>query len=177
MILERVQRKEWTLSTLFSWFIIYSYIGWLYETAYCSIYAGRFVNRGFLYGPICPIYGVVILLMILLLSGRFKSTLSLFFSCALVASGWEYMSSYSMEVIFGRRWWNYTNKAFNIDGRICLSAGILFGISGVLVIRYLHPAVIRYINQNFTEETLHKVNKIVLAIFLVDVIASIRMSL
>lgn len=177
MIIAREQRKVLDLSTLFSWFIIYSYIGWIYETTYCSVNAGKFVNRGFLYGPICPIYGVVILLMILLLTDRCKSTLSLFLSCGLVASGWEYMSSYIMETIFGRRWWNYSNKPFNINGRICLGAALLFGVSGVLIVRYLHPAVVRYLENNFTDRMIRKANKVIFAIFLCDVLASIRISI
>jgi uncharacterized membrane protein len=176
MIITRVQHKAFDLSMLFHWFIIYSYIGWLYESIYCSIDAGRFVNRGFLYGPFCPIYGSCIVLMILLFSQRCKSKLSLFLSCALFASALEYVVSFSMEYIFGRRWWNYSNRLLNINGRICLGAAIVFGVSGVLIIRYLHPKLVRYMNQNFSSKTLSNSTKVMFAIFLLDVLVSIQIS-
>jgi uncharacterized membrane protein len=177
MIITRVQHRVFDLSTLFNWFIIYSYIGWLYESIYCSLDAGRFVNRGFLYGPLCPIYGSCIVFMILLFAERCKGIVSLFLSCAVFASVLEYVVSFSMEYIFGRRWWDYSNRLFNINGRICLGATIVFGVSGVLVIRYLHPNLVRYIVQNFNSQNLRKSAKIILAIFLLDLLASIQISL
>jgi uncharacterized membrane protein len=138
--------------------------------------AGKFVNRGFLYGPVCPIYGVTILLMILL-TGRCKNILSLFMSCAFIASVLEYVVSYGMENVYGRRWWNYSDKFLNINGRICLGAAVLFGISGVLIVKYVHPLIVNYINQNFSAALIRKLNVFNLAIFLFDNIVSIKMSL
>lgn len=177
MIIAKEQQKALDLSTLFSWFIIYSYIGWIYETTYCSLNAGKFVNRGFLYGPICPIYGATILLMILLLTGRCKNIITLFLSCALIASVLEYVVSLGMENIFGRRWWDYSDKFLNINGRICLGAAVLFGVCGVIIVRFVHPAIIRYLDQNFTSTMMRKLNIIIFAIFLFDNLLSIRMSL
>lgn len=177
MIITRAQQKALNLSILFVWFIIYSYLGWLYETIFCSLDAGRFVNRGFLYGPFCPIYGSCILFMILLFSGRFKSKLFLFLSCALFASGLEYVVSFSMEHLFGRRWWDYSNRLLNINGRICLGAAIMFGVSGVLVISYLHPNLVRYMNENYRLVWLRMAAKFMLAIFLLDLLVSVQMSL
>jgi uncharacterized membrane protein len=94
----------------------------------------------------------------------------------LFASVLEYIVSFTMEHIFGRRWWDYSNRLFNINGRICLGAAFVFGVSGVLVIRYLHPNLIRYMNQNFNSHTLRNAAKIMLAVFLLDLLASIQIS-
>jgi uncharacterized membrane protein len=174
-ISERI--KSLDIPTLFMWFIIYSYIGWVYETIYCSVDLGRFVERGFLYGPVCPIYGTCITFMILLFSDRCKSRISLFLSCAALASVLEYVVSFMMEHVFGKRWWNYSNRLFNINGRICLGAAVVFGVSGLLIVRYLHPNLVRYINENFNMETQRKILKFILAIFLFDLFASIQMNL
>jgi len=176
MIIAKERQITQDLPIYFTWFIIYSYIGWVYETIYCSINAGRFVNRGFLYGPVCPIYGACILLMILL-TGRCRNLISLFLSCALISSVLEYIVSMGMENIYGRRWWNYSDKLLNINGRICLGAAVLFGVSGVLIIRFLHPAIVRYTNENFTQRLIKKLNIILFAFFLFDNIVSIKINL
>jgi uncharacterized membrane protein len=176
MVPAREQHKAPDISTLFCWFIIYSYIGWVYETTYCSINAGKFVNRGFLYGPCCPIYGASILLMILL-TDRCRNIFSLFISCALIASVLEYVVSVGMENIYGRRWWNYSDKFMNLDGRVCLGAAVLFGVAGVLIVRYLHPVIVRYIGQNFTVKLIRKLNILMLVIFLIDNLISIQNAL
>ncbi len=169
--------KALDLPMLFGWFIVYSYIGWVYETIYCSVNLGRYSDRGFMHGPILPIYGSCILFMILLFSERCKSIPSLFLSCAVFASALEYAVSFSMESVFDRRWWNYSSRMFNINGRVCLEAAIVFGISGVLVIRYLHPLLVRYVKENFQPGFVKKANRVLLAIFLIDFIASVQMSL
>ncbi|MBB2183658.1 putative ABC transporter permease [Lachnospiraceae bacterium MD1] len=177
MIIAGTRRRMYDLSTLFAWFIIYSYIGWLYETIVCSVSAGRFVQRGFMYGPLCPIYGSCIVLMIVLFSDRCKSKVSLFFSCAFLASMMEYLVSYTMESIFQNRWWDYSNEFLNLNGRICLGASIIFGISGVIIIRYLHPKLLDYMEKNFSSNSIRLANRFVLAIFLFDLFVSVQMSL
>ncbi|MBH1939708.1 putative ABC transporter permease [Mobilitalea sibirica] len=177
MIIVKERLNTLDIPTLFSWFIIYSSIGWIYETTYCYLTTGKILNRGFLYGPYCPIYGLSILFMILLLTDRCKNIVTLFLSCALVATVLEYISSYWMEMVFNRRWWNYSNMMFNINGRVCLGASILFGICGVLFVRYIHPAMIRYIRNNIPELQLRIANKIILVLFVIDVLFSFRMSL
>ena len=176
MILVRERHRTLDLSTLFDWFIIYSYIGWVYETLYCSVSAGKFVNRGFLFGPVCPIYGLSVLLMILL-SGKCKNVVFLFFSCALIATVLEYVVSVAMENIYGRRWWNYYGKLLNLNGRVCLGAAILFGVGGVLIVRYLHPVIVRYMNENFTPRLLRRLNMVIFTIFLIDTLTSIQYAL
>ena len=121
-------------------FAVYSVIGWLYETALCSFEERKAVNRGFLMGPYCPIYGCGALLFILLL-GSEGSPLLIFFLGAFVACAIEYSTSAVMERLFHARWWDYSKFRFNLNGRICLGAAMIFGAFAVLLIKLLHPAV------------------------------------
>lgn len=108
----------------------------------------KWVNRGFLIGPYCPIYGVGCLLMIILLD-RFKSSLViLFIMSIIVCSILEYFTSFIMEKLFKARWWDYSEYKFNLNGRICAATMIPFGILGVLVIYYLNPIVSGFVPFN-----------------------------
>ena len=176
MIIARERIRTLELPTLFNWFIIYSCIGWLYETSYCYLTTGRLMNRGFLYGPLIPIYGLSILAMVALFANRYKSILSLFLSCSLAVTVIEYLSSYWMELVFQRRWWNYSKMAFNINGRVCLGASILFGLCGVLIVRVVHPNIVRFL-QLFSDNFLRKAHRIILTLFVLDILFSFRRSL
>ena len=177
MITTRTRAKMPDIITLFDWFIIYSYLGWVYETIYCSFDLGRYVDRGFMYGPLCPIYGICIVPAILLFTGRFKYNITLFLSCAFLASLVEYGTSLWMEFVFGRRWWNYSNRILNINGRICIGAAMVFGLSGVIIIRYLHPRLIRYMDENFQTGTIKRVSRVIFVIFLFDLLVTFQMNL
>ncbi len=177
MISTWAKAKVPDIMTLFSWFIIYSYIGWVYETIYCSMDLGRYVDRGFLNGPLCPIYGLCIVSAVVLFTNKFKSNISLFLACALLASALEYITSLWMELVFGRRWWNYSDKLLNINGRICIEAAFVFGICGVLVVRYLHPRMVRYINENFHVSTVKKANGAIIFILILDILVTFQMNL
>lgn len=177
MIIARERQKALDISTLFNWFMIYSSIGWLYETTYCFLTTGRISNRGFLYGPYCPIYGLTILFMVILFSGRYKNIFTLFLSCALAATVLEYFTSYWMETVFDRRWWNYSDMFLNINGRVCMGASALFGLCGVIFVRYIHPAIVRYINRTFSDMFIRKINRVILLLFIIDILASFRRSL
>ena len=132
----------------FCLFIIYSFIGWLLEVFWNVITDKKWVNRGFLIGPYCPIYGVGCLLLIVLL-GSFKSQpVILFFMSIIVCSILEYSTSYIMEKMFKARWWDYSEYKFNLNGRICAQTMIPFGILGVLVVFYLNPIVCRFVPFN-----------------------------
>ena len=108
-----------TVETYFLWLMIYSIIGWIYESTLCSITNKKLINRGFLNGPYCPIYGSGAILVILIL-GRIKNPVLLFFLGALVTCSLEYLTSYVMEKLFHARWWDYSQRKFNINGRVCL---------------------------------------------------------
>jgi uncharacterized membrane protein len=122
------------------WFFVYSAYGWCYETIFCSLQADKFVNRGFFFGPYLPIYGFGALFVIILLHKR-MSKIHQFILSLIVTTALEYITSYLLEVIFHRTWWNYNNYPFQLHGRICLLASILFGFLGVLLINYIQPRV------------------------------------
>jgi len=121
-------------------FALYSFIGWVMETIYCSIPAKKFVYRGFLMGPVCPIYGFGALAVVLILS-PISGHPELIFCCGLILTSLlEYGVSFLLEKLFKKSWWDYSNKKFNINGRICLQNSILFGALSLLLIYVLNPA-------------------------------------
>ena len=156
---------------IFLLFIIYSFIGWLVEVATELITDRKLVNRGFLIGPICPIYGVGILLMVKLLSRFINTPVILFLLAIIIFMTLEYLTSYVMEKLFNARWWDYSKHKFNLNGRICLNTTIPFGLGGMLIMYLVNP---------FINSLLSKVNHkliiiigiITLIIFLVDFIIS-----
>lgn len=131
-----------TLSVVVLLFFIYSFIGWVLEVLYCSSLQRQFINRGFLYGPLCPIYGFGGLLVIFLLKPFTWSVPLLFFMSILVTSLLEYISSWILEKIFATKWWDYSQYKFNIHGRICLLNSLLFGIAGTIAVYFVHPSIL-----------------------------------
>jgi len=124
----------------FLYFVIYSVAGWVYETIICSVYERRFVNRGFLNGPYCPIYGTGAVLNLLLL-GRLKNPFLIFFFAALACTVLEYFTSWLMEKMFHARWWDYSEMKYNINGRVFLLGTVVFGLMSVLELVVVHPRV------------------------------------
>ena len=122
----------------FIWLIIYSVIGWIYETILCSVREKRFVNRGFLNGPYCPIYGIGALLNIIFLDD-IKNPILLFLAAAILTSVLEYITSWLLEKLFHARWWDYTNEKFNLNGRIFLLGAIAFGSFSVILLFFVQP--------------------------------------
>ena len=126
---------------LFLYLMFYSFLGWGMETCYCSICEHRLVPRGFLYGPVCPIYGAGVLLMILLFT-PLKRNLVLFYVAAVaVMSCWEYFVAWLLETTTHVKYWDYSNFRFNLKGRICLWVALVWGILSYLVIFYIHPPI------------------------------------
>ena len=130
------------LARMVFWFMLYSTSGWVYETIFCSVTERRFINRGFLNGPYCPIYGCGALFDILLL-GKIQNPLLLFALGGIITCTLEYLTSLGMEKLFHARWWDYSERKFNIGGRVCLLGAVVFGAFSVLLIKFMHPAVIR----------------------------------
>lgn len=133
-------------------FLVYAMIGWLWETPFVSIKNKKFVNRGFLRGPIVPIYGfAATTIMISLaawdrhifLEGWQRVALIMIYA-SLIATIWEYMTSYLLEVLFKTRWWDYSKRRFNIKGRIALRASFFWGIGGSMLWFFVNPAIISF---------------------------------
>ncbi|MCR5467846.1 MAG: putative ABC transporter permease [Lachnospiraceae bacterium] len=134
------------LGKYFVMFTIYSVIGWVYETTYCMIKSKKWENRGFLYGPVCPIYGVgatsITLLTDFLGSAVIVSGLKwwhVFLIGMLGSAVLEYFTSWILEVRFHAYWWDYKDVPLNINGRICLPASVGFGVAGLFVVYILSP--------------------------------------
>ncbi len=126
---------------LVSWFFIYSFLGWLWETCYVSAKKREWVNRGFINGPFCTIYGCGALAVYLVLYPFQENLLILYFGGVVVATALEYVTAVLMENIFHTSWWDYSDKKFNFQGRICLGASVGWGVFTVGLFKILHPAV------------------------------------
>lgn len=125
------------------WFMFYSVLGWCYESLLCSVLQRSFVNRGFLRGPYCPIYGLGAVLNLLMLQDIGHPAL-LFLAGAALACALEYVVSWGMERLFHSRWWDYSDHRFNLNGRICLLGAVAFGAFAVLLIKGIHPVITAY---------------------------------
>lgn len=136
----------------FLYFIIYSFLGWIYETFYCTIHEKAWENRGFLYGPCIPLYGVgatlaQILFMDLPIKGLDDpSFTTIFIGCAVGSFFLEYGTSYILEKRFHARWWDYSDLPLNINGRVCLIFTLCFGFAGVLVTQIIIPPIVEIIS-------------------------------
>lgn len=134
------------LKVLFLLFIVYSITGWIIEVIATYPDTKCFVNRGFLIGPYCPIYGNCAIAMIFLLH-NVTNPILLFVLSILICSVGEYITSYTMEKIFHARWWDYSKNKFNLNGRICLVNSLAFGVLGFLLIKFVNPFVVELITK------------------------------
>lgn len=134
-------------STVVLIFVIFSFVGWCSEVLYVGIFfEHKFVNRGFLYGPITPIYGFGGLVILLIPPQFYNTWIPLFVASMVLCSAVEYFASWIMEKMFHTRWWDYSRYRFHINGRICLLNSVLFGLMGVLDIHFVQPYVMLFMN-------------------------------
>lgn len=127
------------LRILFLLFMIYSCLGWIMEVVLVSLQKGKLVTRGFLIGPYLPIYGFGATFITMFLSRYYDDIVVLFVMSCVLGALLEYFTSYIMEKIFKTRWWDYSNRKYNINGRVCVNTTLSFGLLGVILIRYLNP--------------------------------------
>lgn len=119
-------------------FLIYSFVGWLIELSLTLLMEHKLINRGFLIGPLVPIWGAGAILITLILRPQ-DSLFNLVISSAFIGSFLEYVVNYLMEKLFKVRWWDYSQFSFNLNGRVCLASSCIFGVGGVLVIKIVNP--------------------------------------
>lgn len=129
------------ITMLFLYFIAYSFLGWCVETTYCCICERRWVARGFLYGPICPIYGVGVLLMILFFAPLAGNLVVFYVTATVVMSAWEYLVGWFLETTTHIKYWDYSDKPFNLKGRVCLQISLCWGVLSYITIFWIHPQV------------------------------------
>ena len=130
---------------LLSWLIIYSFFGWVWESCYVSAKEGKWVNRGFVNGPFCTIYGCGAVAVYLILKPFDTNVLILFLGGVVVATTLEYITAVLMENIFHTTWWDYSDKKYNFQGRICLGASVAWGFFSLGLFRVLHPVVMEIV--------------------------------
>lgn len=171
---------EYSVLDYIFYFFFYSFIGWFFESCYCSIRPKKWVNRGFLRGPICPIYGTGgLVMMICLLPLRhitenlYLNELLIFIAGAILCDIVEFMTSYIMEKLFNARWWDYSNKKFNIQGRICLTHTFYWGTCSCLFVFILEPIMNLYLVGQVSESSRDILTYIFLTVFAFDLLDTV----
>lgn len=152
-------------------FMIYSVAGWLLEVTCKYIDYKKFINRGFLIGPYCPIYGFGAVLITFLLYRYEEDPIVLFLMTILICGALEYFTSWAMEKIFKARWWDYSKRKFNLDGRICLGTLVPFGVFGLILTYITNPFLLNCLN-NANLIVLNTIAVILFIIYIVDNIIS-----
>lgn len=158
---------------IFLYLYIYSFLGWACESIYCSIGNKKIINRGFLNGPMCPIYGLGALAIIYLLRDYEDKVILLFIYGLIITSTLEYIGGYLLEKIFHTRWWDYSKRILNIKGRVCLKNSILFGILCVILMKIIHPTISKIVD-NIPILLLIIIVLSITSIFIVDLIFTIN---
>lgn len=154
-------------------FFVYSFAGWVFESIGGIFVVKKFVNRGFLIGPYCPVYGTGVVLISVLLK-QYTSDLVVFFVLAMVICGTlEYATSYFMEKLFNARWWDYSAKKFNINGRVCLDNLFLFCIAAVGIMYGTNP-ILERLFMNIPESIRHYIAWGLAVAFTIDTIFSFK---
>jgi uncharacterized membrane protein len=125
---------------------MYAFFGWCVEVAFHAVTSGRFVNRGFLNGPVCPIYGVGMIMLIFSLGSLADHIILLFLGSFLLTSLLEFITGFILEKVFHDKWWDYTNEPFNIKGYVCLSFSIRWGLGAVFMLKIIHPPVHQFVS-------------------------------
>ncbi|MGB4439755.1 MAG: putative ABC transporter permease [Sedimentibacter sp.] len=161
-----------SFSELFLYFYCYSFLGWLYESTLCSLIGERrFINRGFLLGPYCPIYGMGVVLCWLVLKNS-TNVFRVFGAAAVLCCSLEYITSFCMEKFFNARWWDYSNMPFQLQGRICLYGGVIFGAANVAV-RFILQPVLMQLTVNIDHGLLFGVTMLLSGIMAADTVLTL----
>ena len=142
------------------------------ESIFRSIMEKKIINTGFLKGPICPIYGIGAIIMFTFLQSLENNIVLLFLASIIILTLWEYIVGVMLEKIFHTRYWDYSDHKFNIQGRICLSNSIYWGVLGVVFVKYIHPNIQNLI-QKVDIKLLYFIVTILMVVFIVDMITSI----
>lgn len=126
-------------------FIVYAFIGWCTEVSYAALDQGKFVNRGFCNGPYCPIYGFGVLIVVVILTPLKDNLLILFSGSFILTTLLEYITGFILEKVFHNKWWDYSDKPFNIHGYICLKFSIMWGLACSFIMLIIHPIIIGFV--------------------------------
>lgn len=126
----------------FAWlFLIYTFLGWCSEVGFAALKSGKFVNRGMANGPICPIYGFGMIIILAILTPIREQTLLLFLGAVVLTSVLEFLTGFVLERLFHDKWWDYSDEPFNIKGYVCLRFSILWGLAALLIVDVVNPPI------------------------------------
>lgn len=130
-----------SLYDLAAYFLIYSFLGWCVEVIFHAVTCGKLINRGFLNGPVCPIYGFGMIAVLMLLTPLQDNLLLLYLGGTLLPSAIELLGGWALYKLYHTRWWDYSDRPFNLGGYICLEFCLLWGLGTVLMLRVIHPSI------------------------------------
>lgn len=153
-------------------FFIYSFIGWCVEVIYAALKSGKFVNRGFLNGCACPIYGAGVILILLCLTPININVFVLFATSVVLTSILEFLTGFVLEKLFHTKWWDYSKEHFNIKGYVCVKYSLLWGIACVIVVDLVHPSI-AYCVGKLPDIALYIICGVLSAAFIVDFIFTV----
>ena len=152
-------------------FYLYCFMGWIWESCYVSLKNHKWVNRGFLKGPLLPIYGsgaIVVLISTLVVQ---KNLVLVFIIGMIAATILEYITGALMEKLFHVRYWDYTTEPFNINGHVCLLCSLAWGVFSVLLVRFVNPPI-EYLINNIPDEILEISAYIITVFITIDAVQS-----
>ena len=138
---------QYTIYQIALLFFLYAFLGWCLEVIFHAVSVGKFVNRGFLNGPVCPIYGVGAVAVILALTPIAENLLLLFLGSMLLTTALEYITGLVLEKIFHAKWWDYSAEPFNLSGYVCLRFSLMWGLACVFVMRIVHPSLMTLLDK------------------------------
>ena len=157
-------------------FLVYCFLGWVYESIWCCMIYHRigFVNRGFLFGPWLPIYGIgFLIIMVIFNLLKIKKPLWVFVAGTLIAVGAELIASYIIDATLGTRLWDYTGYFMNFDGRIALVPGLMFGLLIWAAFCFIQRIILKF-QDKYRGNKIHNICFIVItALFVIDLISRI----
>lgn len=158
---------------LAAYFLLYAFIGWVVEVVYHVVAAGKIINRGFLNGPLCPIYGCGIVAVLWVLSPVMNSTLLLFVGGMFLTTFIELVGGWALDKLFHMRWWDYSKEPMNLGGYICVKFALAWGFGVVFVIRLVNPPIDGMI-RHVSSYTLGRILIILLlAVLFADIVATV----
>ncbi|MEG1502968.1 MAG: hypothetical protein RSC16_01870 [Enterococcus sp.] len=160
------------MESIFMTFIVYSFIGWIWESIYCSIKARHYVYRGFLLGPYCPVYGFGVSAVILLVPEHAGTLLNLYFNIVVIVTIIEFITSWVLEKFFGMKLWDYSKVPLNIEGRVAVPVSLFWGIGCLFLLKIINPVIQEKIHE-FNQAT-NNIGPIILAIiFFADILTTL----
>jgi len=164
-----------TFSRYYLYFMIYSFAGWMWEKIFMLIVDRTFEERGFLHIPVCTIYGFAILFILSIFYKKNYQWMTIFFCSAFATCVLEFLTSWEMEKLFNRTWWDYSGWILNFQGRISLLTSIAFGMVSILVVNWVHPSLCGFLDKYFQLKISIKVSLVLFTITIIDFIFTVIM--